>query len=337
MGDILIKHKSALFAEFLGTFTLVLVGAGAVIMEAHTGMSHLGLANGKVGLVGIALAHGLTLTAMIYSLGHLSGGHFNPAVSLALWAQQKLKTDIFLGYTISQFLGAILAGIVLAGFFPDEISLANLGTPVLAAKVSIAKGMFFEGLITFLLVITVLFVTSKDNKQNAFAGMAIGMTLAGLILFTGPMTGGAANPARYLGPAIIAGHVGQAFPYLVGEFLGGLLAAFTFKLMQATSVVGVEAEMGTEQTATITSHAPLHTPATSESTSKQQVVEAYTLYRAGKHPEAVELLNSLFCNFNNCDAEVKKRILTLRSILEQELGKIKEFETFKHHTLANIQ
>src|SRR5215470_15110760 len=101
----MLKFNEKYICEFLGTFALVFIGAGAVVVEGHTGTSH-GLAEaGKLGLMGIAVAHGLTLTAMIYGVGSISGGHFNPAITLAAWVRRKLAGELVFGYIASQVLG----------------------------------------------------------------------------------------------------------------------------------------------------------------------------------------------------------------------------------------
>src|SRR5262245_38611057 len=109
----MMKHAKEYVSEFLGTFALIFVGAGAVVVEGHTGASH-GLADaGKLGIVGIACAHGLTLAAMIYGVGSISGGYFNPAVSVAAWVRKKLSADLLLGYIGAQLLGAVVGAILL--------------------------------------------------------------------------------------------------------------------------------------------------------------------------------------------------------------------------------
>ena len=231
----MMKHAKKYVSELLGTFALVFVGAGAVVVEGHTGASH-GLAEaGKVGLVGIALAHGLTLTAMIYGLGSISGGHFNPAVSIGAWIRKRLSADLVVGYVLAQFLGAILAAGLLAAIFPDEVGLAQLGTPALGPRISGLQGFAIESAITFLLTVVVLSSTRSDNSANhPFAGLAIGATLIGSILFAGPLTGAAANPARYLGPALVSRNLEAIWLYVLAPAYGGVLAAF---------VVGLGVEM----------------------------------------------------------------------------------------------
>jgi MIP family channel proteins len=223
-------HVKKYVAECLGTFALVFIGAGAVVVEGHTGASH-GLADaGKLGIVGIALAHGVTLTAMIYGVGSISGGHFNPAISLAAWVRKRLTADLVIGYMVAQFLGALVAATLLAMIFPDEVGLAQLGTPMLGPRISGLQGFAIEAAITFLLSVVVLTSTRPDNNSYPFAGLAIGATLIGIILFAGPLTGASANPARYLGPAIITKNFDQIWLYILAPLYGGALGAFVIGL-----------------------------------------------------------------------------------------------------------
>lgn len=213
-------------AEAIGTFALVFVGAGTVIMESHTGASHAAVSEGKVGLLGIALAHGMILSAMIYALGATSGAHFNPAVSFAMWLRRRLEPRDLGSYVASQLGGAVVAALLLAVLFPDEVALAGLGTPALAPRVSIFKGLVLEAIITFFLVLVILLSTREKKGAGEFAGLAIGATLVALILFAGPITGAGANPARYFGPALIAGRLGELVTFVAGPMFGAAAAAF---------------------------------------------------------------------------------------------------------------
>lgn len=334
MTETFLENKKPLLAEMLGTFALVLLGAGAVIMDSHTGMSHLGLAEGKVGLLGIALAHGLTLMAMVFALGSISGGHFNPAVSLVFWIQKKLDVELFISYVLAQFAGAIIAALILAGLFPDEIALSGLGTPALAENISTLKGFFVEGLITFVLVITILFATRDDNPQSPFAAIAIGLTLTALILFSGLMTGGSANPARYLGPALVSLHLTEFFPYIAGEFLGGVLALFAFRSFQE--------EVG--YPSTNNGREPLKNSNASREgiagdfsliSDQKRVKKAYQLFSDGNKEKAVGEVKLLLAEFNQFDVEVQKRILMLKIIFEEEMRPLDPFDT-AHSTLPDV-
>ncbi|MBF0280469.1 MAG: aquaporin [SAR324 cluster bacterium] len=340
MSELFKNNKNAFFAEMLGTFALVLIGAGSVIVENHTGMSHLGLPDGKVRLIGIAFAHGLTLMAMIFALGSISGAHFNPAVSMACWLQKRLKKELFYGYMIAQFTGAMLASLILAGLFPDEIELARLGSTFLAPNISAVKGLFFEGLITFMLVITVLFVTRENNPSIPFAAIAIGMTLTGLILFAGPMTGAAANPVRYLGPAIVSMKLDHYFSYLVGQFLGAMLAAIAYSFCYGVSPL-TESEEELDRRENEEKETKDSSDESSENAgasvnysgpNKSQVQNAYQLFKDEEFEEADKALKKLLTDFDQSSPEVQKRILTLKVIFEEEMGKQKEAEEAQQGT-----
>ncbi len=336
MTEMFLENKKPLLAEMLGTFALVLIGAGAVVMESHTGMSHLGVAEGKVGLLGIALAHGLTLMAMIFALGSISGGHFNPAVSLVFWMQKKLDDELFIGYMVAQFAGAIIAALILAGLFPDEIALSGLGTPALAEKVSVLKGFFVEGLITFLLVITILFATRDDNPQSPFAAIAIGLTLTGLILFSGLMTGGSANPARYLGPALVSLHLTEIFPYIAGEFVGGSLAFFAFSYFQEeVGSPGTKKRRNNSNTAKAGIAEDGIAGEFSLNPEQNRAKKAYQLFSDGNKQEAVSELKLLLSKFNQFDAEVQRSILMLKIVFEEDMGTLDQLDT-SHSTLPNV-
>jgi aquaporin Z len=182
--------------------------------------------DGKVGLLGIALAHGTILTAMIYAVGSISGGHFNPAVSFAAWLQQRLDAHLLAGYVVAQLAAAIGAALCLAMLFPDEVSLSGLGTPALAPNITPIKGILFEAFITFFLVTTILLATRKDGGAGPLTGLVIGATLTAVILFAGPLTGAAANPARFIGPALISGRLTGLVAYVVGPLAGACASAF---------------------------------------------------------------------------------------------------------------
>lgn len=317
-------------AEFIGTFAFVLVGAGAVIAESHTGKSHFGVADGKVGLVGIAFAHAMTLAAMIYALGSISGGHFNPAVSFAMWLRQKLEAPDLLGYVLAQLSGALVAATCLAGLFPDEIALAGLGTPALGPRINGTQGVLIEALITFLLTTSILFVTRKKNPDRAFAGFAIGGTLLALIFFAGPLTGAGANPARYLGPALVSGKLSEAFVYVVGPIVGGGAAAFLFAFV----------------TESLTALGPSSTPAPDEPSGFDAAEEesevpraktphailrrAHELFVEGEGEKAVQLLLPVLARLDEYSAELVNKARSLLIVIEEEHGRMPILDAYQH-------
>lgn len=219
-------------AEMIGTFALVFIGAGAVLANSFSG--------GMVGLLGIALAHGLVLMAMVYSLGNVSGAHFNPAVTLAFVFAEKMKLKTGLGYILFQLIGSVLAAVALLAVFPSTAIYEGLGAPALAAGVGFSAGTLFEIMLTFFLVFTVFAVALDKKNTTPFIGFAIGMALAIGIIVGGAFTGGALNPARAFGPAMVSeflqtgllnpseGFWVEQAVYWVGPIVGGLAAALVY-------------------------------------------------------------------------------------------------------------
>lgn len=196
-------------AEFLGTFTLVFVGAMVVTVAP------------QFGVVAAALGHGLILVGIIYAYGHISGAHFNPAVTAGLLVGGKIDVIKAVVYWIAQFVGAIAAALVVRFVVPEGTNLGvTTGSLTVNSPLSAA---ILEGILAFLLVSTI-YQAAVFGKAGNLAPVAIGFTLAGLILAAGVYTGGSANPARTLGPALIAGDLNYVPAYLVGLFAGGILA-----------------------------------------------------------------------------------------------------------------
>ncbi len=208
-------------AELVGTFALVFIGAGAVCANDWTA--------GKVGVVGIALAHGLVLMAMVYAMGHISGTHINPAVTVALMSQRRIEPVRGLFYIIAQLLGAVIAGFFLRGIFPAQVGTVFLGTTTLSEGVSLTAGLLTELILTFLLVFTIFGAGIDERAPKGFAGLAIGLVLTFDILMGGALTGASMNPARTFGPALVANHWAWHWVYWVGPILGGLLAGFLYQ------------------------------------------------------------------------------------------------------------
>ena len=213
---------SALVAELVGTFYLVFVGAGAIILDAHTG--------GGVTLLGIAVAHGLALSIAVSITGPISGGHLNPAVTLAMLATKRIAGGKAGGYIAAQLLGATVAGVLLKGFYPAQaVAKSNLGTPALGPGVTFAQGVVIEAILTFLLLFTIFGVAVDPRAPQHITGFCIGLTVAFDILAGGPLSGASMNPARTFGPALAAGFWANHLVYWIGPVLGGLLGAFLYE------------------------------------------------------------------------------------------------------------
>ncbi|MFN8529476.1 MAG: aquaporin [Anaerolineae bacterium] len=201
----------AAIAELLGTFTLVFVGSMVVTVAGPN--------NG--GVVAPALGHGLILVAIIYAYGHISGAHFNPAVTAGLLVGGKIEVVKALVYWVMQFIGAIIAALVVQLVVPAGTNLGQTTGSLTAG--SLGTAALIEGILAFLLVSTI-YQAAVFGKAGNLAPVAIGLTLAGCIFAAGAYTGASANPARTLGPALIAGDLSYVPAYLIGLFAGGIAA-----------------------------------------------------------------------------------------------------------------
>ena len=210
-------------AEFIGTFALIFIGVGAIHHNA--------------GLLAIALAHGLTIAVMVSATGGISGGQLNPAVTFGLLIGGKMTLKNSVAYWIAQLAGASAAGFILLFLFSGQmddkkISLANSilisGTPDVAKNgIDMTQAILIEAVLTFFLVF-VVYGTAVDSRAPKIGGLAIGLTVALDILFGGPFTGAAMNPARVFGPALASGHWDHQMIYWVGPMLGGALAGLVY-------------------------------------------------------------------------------------------------------------
>lgn len=207
-----------LAAEAIGTFTLVFAGTSAVVADAETGI---------VGHVGIALSFGLALLVMVYAIGHVSGCHINPAVTLGLAATGRFPTRMVPLYWGVQLVGAFGASLLLLAIHGNE---ANLGTT--RPTGSDLQSFFLEIVLTFLLVFVICGAATDDRALPAASGLAIGGTLLLCALFGGPISGASLNPARSLAPAVVSGTFGSLWLYLIAPFIGGLLGAFAYAFVR---------------------------------------------------------------------------------------------------------
>ena len=204
-------------AEFLGAFALTFFGAGAIMV-------------GSGGLIGVALAHGLAIGVMVSSVGHISGGHFNPAVTIGMLLTQKIKGKDAVGYFVAQFAGGIVGALLLDAALPDQFTkIAHLGTPGVSPGISNGQAVLIEAILTFFLV-WVIFATAVDSEGsfNKIAGLAIGFTITLDILMGGAWTGAAMNPARFVGPALVDGTWTSWWVYFIGPIAGSIVAAVLY-------------------------------------------------------------------------------------------------------------
>ena len=198
-------------AEVIGTFILIFVGTGSVVVNNVT--------DGDVSLVGVALAWGLVVAAMVYALGDVSGAHINPAVTIALWVARRFDGKQVVPYVICQCAGAILASLLMRVLYPDQESLGS----------TIPAGPWWQSFVleitlTFILLFVVLNVTVGAKEKGITAGLAIGGVISFEVLCGGPISGASMNPARSLGPALVGGELQYLWVYLTAPVIGALLA-----------------------------------------------------------------------------------------------------------------
>ena len=223
-------------AEFIGTFTLVFMGCGTAMLvgcDAEIGC----------GYILTALAFGLAIITLAYSVGNISGGHVNPAVSLAVFIKGGMTAADLAGYIVAQCLGALAgSGFLTLIFASGNIKdmTGGLGTNGLGGVNDNAlAGFLVEIVLTFLFVMTILGVTSENQKHGSFGGLIIGLTLVGIHIIGIGLTGTSVNPARSLGPAIVAAAQGNGGPlkvvwvFILAPLIGGALAAIIYKALEA--------------------------------------------------------------------------------------------------------
>ncbi len=221
--------RAKLTAEFIGTFILVFVGTGAIIVEKLTG---------TLGHIGIALTFGLVVTALIYAFGHISGGHFNPAVSISFTVMREFEKKELFPYIFVQILGAIFASVTLYLLFKNEITdiskVAYLG--VTLPRGAWEQSFVLEFILTFILMLIICASAIHAKAIKSFAGLAIGFTVGLEAMFAGPICGASMNPARSIGPALVSGNLEHLWLYIVATILGAIGAVFVYKTIQEKEV-----------------------------------------------------------------------------------------------------
>jgi len=211
------------FLECIGTMVLVLFGCGTAVITGD--------------IVATSLAFGLAIVAMAYAIGPVSGCHVNPAVSLSMLITGKLSTKDFVGYVISQIIGGIIGAVILCAVLKtSNLGIANLGTNGFGVNSAVGLTWFgailVETILTFVFIYTILGVTNDESKGSV-AGLVIGLTLAFVHLIGIKLTGTSVNPARSLGPALIAGGeaLSQVWVFVVAPLLGSVLASVTYQFL----------------------------------------------------------------------------------------------------------
>ena len=207
-------------AEGLGVFALVFAGCGAIVAEAEH--------PGTLGTVGIALVFGLIVMAMVYATGHLSGAHLNPAVSVAFLLTRHLPRAEALAYLAAQLTGAVLAAGLLAAIWPSHPGHLGATLPTVGSGSAFA----YEAVLTAFLMFVIMAVATDTRAVGAGAAIAIGGTVGLDALFGGPITGASMNPARSLGPALLAGELHDLWIYLTAPLLGATIGALAYQLVR---------------------------------------------------------------------------------------------------------
>lgn len=206
-------------AELIGTFTLLFCGTGAIIINQETG--------GVITHVGVATTFGLTVAAMIYTLGNTSGAHFNPAVTIAFWLAKTFPAKQIIPYILSQAIGALLASLTLHFLFPLN---AQLGSTIPAG--TDMQSFILELILTFILMFTILHVAKGNKEQGMFAGIAIGSVVLLEAMFAGPICGASMNPIRSIAPAIVSGNIAHLWIYILAPIIGAILAVVVWKFLK---------------------------------------------------------------------------------------------------------
>jgi aquaporin Z len=219
-NDLLDQWVRPLIAEFIGPFALVFLGAGSILIGAD--------------LVVVGLAHGLAIGLMVAAAGHISGGHYNPAVTIALFLGGKVGLIKSAAYIIAQLLGAVVAALFLDYIFDkslvefvSSVPAVNYGGDADVDGFIIGRGRTFviEIILTFFLVYVIHGVAVDSRGAHAIAPLAIGLTITADIFMGGPLTGAAMNPARHFGPALVASEWKDTWIYWAGPIIGGALAS----------------------------------------------------------------------------------------------------------------
>ncbi len=206
-------------AEFLGTFALVFAGTGAIVIDETTA--------GSITHVGVAATFGLIVLAMIYTFGDISGAHLNPSVTLGFWAARRMPSRDVAPYIGAQVLGAFAASGLLHFLFPQN---KMLGATLPAG--SETQSFVLEVVLTFLLMLTILNVSTGAKEKGITAGIAVGSVIALEAMFAGPICGASMNPARSLAPAIVSGHLAHLWLYLVAPVLGATAATLACRCVR---------------------------------------------------------------------------------------------------------
>ena len=213
------KKMKKYISEFIGTFSMIFCGTGAMTVNEITG--------GEVTHVGIAITWGLIVMAMIYAFGETSGAHFNPAVTIAFAYAKKFAWKEVPKYIIAQILGAFAASLILWFLFPTS---ETLGATI--PTVDVGRAFVMELLLTFFLMVVIINVSTGSKETGIIAGIAVGAVVLLEAMFAGPITNASMNPARSIAPAIVSGKMQHLWMYILAPILGAILAVISCKLVK---------------------------------------------------------------------------------------------------------
>lgn len=218
-------------AEAVGTFALVFAGCGAIITDNQR--------DGALGVVGIGIVFGLVILVMIASLGHVSGAHFNPAVSISFWLTRHLPGRVAIVYVVAQAAGAILAALLLWVIWPGQPTDLGATTP----SIAVGRAFLLEAVMSAFLMLVIISVATDTRAVGAPAAIAIGATVGLDAIFGGPLTGASMNPARSFGPALVSMHFTDFWVYVAGPVLGAAAGALIYQFIRSgsTDTAGAEA------------------------------------------------------------------------------------------------
>ena len=228
-------------AELVGTYVLVFLGTGSVVVAVLINKGWTPYAGNKFGVgfdlavwFAIGIAFGIAVIAMIYAFGHISGTHINPAVSVALWATKRMSTNDMVAYVVAQCIGATLGSATLVIILGSRAAETGLAATGMFDGVTYGQAIFCEAVGTFILMLTIMGSAVDKRAPGGFAGLAIGMVVAGVIVAIGNITGSAINPARAFGPYLANTLFGgpnmwAQYPiYVIGPIVGAVIAAFLY-------------------------------------------------------------------------------------------------------------
>ena len=210
-----------LAAELVGTFALVFAGCGAIMVDAKTG---------ALGHVGVAISFGLVIMAMIYAVGHISGAHFNPAVTFAFALSRHFPWSRATGYWGAQLLGALVAALLLRGSLGN---IAHVGATLPSG--SQGQSFLWELVLSFFLMLVIMAVATDTRAVGEAAAIAVGGTVGLDAMFGGPISGASMNPARSFGPAVVSGDLHALWLYLLAPLVGAALGAVVYQFVRGES------------------------------------------------------------------------------------------------------